>query len=140
MPTKQSFESLIGEEKAIALGCEAAEAGRPHVGGRLVLVVHGTAELHRRDGDDGEGGREGVRQRQSAGRGHHAEAEGALQLAVQAELQQVGEHQLRGQQGQREIQAGISVAEGMGLWDLVVRIKVNREITYVLYLVVLVLR
>ena len=112
------------------MGCEAAEAGRPHVGGCLVLLLDGSSELHRRDLDDGEGGREGLRQRLSAGRGHHAEAEGALQLAVQAELQQVGEHQLRGQQGQREIQAGIAVAEGTNLWDLLAlfSIKVNREV------------
>ena len=86
MPPKQSFEPSIGQEEANAVGCEAAEGGRPNVGGRLVLVVDGPAELHRRDLDDGEGGREGLRQRLSAGRGHHAEAESALQLAVQAEL------------------------------------------------------
>ena len=126
MPPKQSFEPLIGQEEANALGREAAEAGRPHVGGRPVLVDGGPAELHRRDLDDGEGGREGVRQRQPAGRGHHAEAEGALQLAVQAELQQMGEHQLRGQQGQREIQARIAVAKGTKLWDLLRSILFNQ--------------
>ena len=126
MPPNESFEPLIGQEEANALGCEAAEAGRPHVGGRLVLVVDGSAELHRGDLDDGEGGREGLRQRQSAGWGHHAEAEGALQLAVQAELQQVGEHQLRGQQGQREIQARIAVAKGTKLWDLLRSILFNQ--------------
>ena len=73
------------------------QASRPDVGHPLVIVriVVGSAEFHVRDVGDGEGGGEGLWQRQPAGRGHHAEAEGALQLAVQAELQQVGEHQLR---------------------------------------------
>ena len=81
------------------MGCERADhASRPDVGHLLVIVrivVVGSSELHGRDVGDGEGGGEGFRQRQPAGRGHHAEAEGVLQLAVQAELQQVGEHQLR---------------------------------------------
>ena len=109
--SQQKYEPFSGQEEANAVGCKRAEASRPDDGGLVIDIVVGSAELHSRDVGDGEGGGEGLWQRPPAGRGHHAEAEGALQLAVQAELQQMGEHQLWGQQHQREIQAGIAVAK-----------------------------